>query len=409
MCKNILIIGNGFDIACGLPTQYTDFLNFSQLVEDIFTDQTWQLNYYNKTIIRQRCSVVVGDKNNNYLDLLAEDIYTYVQKDCLNTSTTNVEKIYEYLHDNIWSSYFRRLRHSNQNINKKWVDFEDEIKRLIRYFDELTDDLDILLPEALGIMNFPPRIEGNTSLTSRLEALYNCRTDIRGYSVRDIKKLLYNDLQKFILAFEMYLCAFVDNIKFLSQIEVLKYVNFDYIVTFNYTHAYKWVVENPPKAICHIHGECKINRKPENNNMVLGIDEYWDENDKNKHTNYVVFKKYAQRILKKTDISYITIIKDAEIAYNDALTVMYSEDVKEMQDKDEYINIYVFGHSLSITDKDVLSKLFNIRECKLKIFAHSEESKGELISNLVSILGVDEVTSRASSIPCRLEFVDINR
>lgn len=34
MLKNILVIGNGYDIAYGLETRYDDFINFIQRVED---------------------------------------------------------------------------------------------------------------------------------------------------------------------------------------------------------------------------------------------------------------------------------------------------------------------------------------------------------------------------------------
>lgn len=35
---NILLIGNGFDLAHGLPTKYTDFLEFAKAVRKIQTD-----------------------------------------------------------------------------------------------------------------------------------------------------------------------------------------------------------------------------------------------------------------------------------------------------------------------------------------------------------------------------------
>ena len=41
---NILVIGNGFDIAHQLPTQYKDFLDFVQVKEDIFTGIQFAVN-----------------------------------------------------------------------------------------------------------------------------------------------------------------------------------------------------------------------------------------------------------------------------------------------------------------------------------------------------------------------------
>ena len=35
---NVLIIGNGFDLARGLPTGYNDYLDFSKMVKRIYTN-----------------------------------------------------------------------------------------------------------------------------------------------------------------------------------------------------------------------------------------------------------------------------------------------------------------------------------------------------------------------------------
>ena len=44
---NILVIGNGFDLAHGLPTKYGDFLDFCERVREIYTyDEEVLLNDY---------------------------------------------------------------------------------------------------------------------------------------------------------------------------------------------------------------------------------------------------------------------------------------------------------------------------------------------------------------------------
>ena len=53
--KTILILGNGFDLAHGLPTKYSNFLDFCWRVECIWTygdvnDQTTIENFKNKYI-----------------------------------------------------------------------------------------------------------------------------------------------------------------------------------------------------------------------------------------------------------------------------------------------------------------------------------------------------------------------
>ena len=40
------------------------------------------------------------------------------------------------------------------------------------------------------------------------------------------------------------------------------------------------------------------------NNMILGIDEYYHSPEKDLHTNYNIYKKFTQRILKETGFLY---------------------------------------------------------------------------------------------------------
>ena len=38
---NILVIGNGFDLAHELPTKYTDFLDFCKIIRSIYTAEMY--------------------------------------------------------------------------------------------------------------------------------------------------------------------------------------------------------------------------------------------------------------------------------------------------------------------------------------------------------------------------------
>ena len=58
------------------------------------------------------------------------------------------------------------------------------------------------------------------------------------------------------------------------------------------------------ETIHHIHGNAEANRKADQNNMVLGINEYWENDDKSVHTNFNLYKKFVQRIIKETGIIY---------------------------------------------------------------------------------------------------------
>lgn len=57
-------------------------------------------------------------------------------------------------------------------------------------------------------------------------------------------------------------------------------------------------------------------------------------------------------------------------------------------------NVYIIGHSLDITDGDILKALINMPNTKTTIFYHTKEAFGKQISNLVKILGEDELISK---------------
>ncbi len=57
-------------------------------------------------------------------------------------------------------------------------------------------------------------------------------------------------------------------------------------------------------------------------------------------------------------------------------------------------NIYIIGHFLDIIDKDILSSLINMKNTRNTIFYHNQEAFGNLIVNLVKILGKDELISK---------------
>ena len=59
----------------------------------------------------------------------------------------------------------------------------------------------------------------------------------------------------------------------------------------------------------NIHGCAKTERPAKENNMVLGVNEYWEGDDKNTHTNFNLYKKFVQRIIKETGIDYKRVLR----------------------------------------------------------------------------------------------------
>ena len=52
---NIIVIGNGFDLAHGLPTKYTDFLEFVKVLNNVLEERNIK---YNQSLISYTCSCI---------------------------------------------------------------------------------------------------------------------------------------------------------------------------------------------------------------------------------------------------------------------------------------------------------------------------------------------------------------
>ena len=74
------------------------------------------------------------------------------------------------------------------------------------------------------------------------------------------------------------------------------------------------------------------------------------------------------------------------------------------QVKNEIHNIYIFGHSLDVTDGDVLRDLILNDNVKTTIFYHNRDAMGQQIANLVKIIGQDELIRRTGGSTKTIEF-----
>ncbi len=280
MGKRVLILGNGFDLAHGLPTRYSGFLKF--------------------------CNGIIFKKENtikNYIRLWFEQYNVTVEDDVHLTSYyEKVNLIYEYIFANVWYKYFTKLIKGDGKTSiegENWIDFEAEIRYIIETIDVYTKNITYLYGDIVNEMD-SDKIE----YPFKIQVFNSCLKYDKDYSVKEIREILYNDLKKLIQALEFYLLL-VEGIPIkLKSEDILRY-NYNYIINFNYTHTYNlnkyyniFQIDDVPTEIFYIHGE--TGKKP--NNMVLGIDEYWSEEERDSHTNFTIFKKFAQRIQKRTGI-----------------------------------------------------------------------------------------------------------
>lgn len=403
---NILVIGNGFDLAHELPTKYTDFLEFiksfldcykkvqSDKMDWLYFDINNQVNFF----LKKWFSACYENENGQ-------------SKEEKKATVKIINEFYDNIEDNFWIDYFLQCNmHSKEN----WIDFESEISDLIKSLDKdmhgsdnkhsLYDDIDIHFSN--DFIDSYSKFEG-------------CET------FKEVRDILVKDLNALIRALEIYLTDFIGRLECKSISPDIKEiidksdkymineteVHTCQVICFNYTDTYeKLYLESKftKKLIDYIHGKACINRAIEDNNMVLGIDEFLLDDRKNKDVEFIAFKKYYQRIYKQTGCEYKKLVNEIRKNWEKESEENKAEIRKcisegNLNDRRIY-KLYIFGHSLDVTDEDVLRDLILNDNVKTTIFYHNKDAMGQQIANLVKVIGQDELIRKTGGSTKTIEF-----
>ncbi|MBV7271639.1 bacteriophage abortive infection AbiH family protein [Clostridiaceae bacterium UIB06] len=384
---NILVVGNGFDLAHGLPTKYSDFLEFAKKIE---ITSSWQGNkeaYINKHI-------KMWETNNEVREYVIKAFET--RKVVLNNNTMNsqpyIQELYDNIKDNVWLKYFYNEYTKVKSIGIHWIDFESEIKRIIKSFDNQCNTK----YDMIGKKRFE-----NDELKNFYSVNYsilNEYLDKKRYN--DLINKLENDLNCLIRCLEIYLEDCVGQINTVCLSPDIKSISIDNVLSFNYTNTYEKIYDISNNTNYHfIHGKTNISTK--GNNMVLGINEYLPNELRNVDTDYIVFKKYYQRIIKGTGNEYRVWLKFIKDEYEEHL-----ENCKKTSNfcnlsipskPYDIHNVYIFGHSLDMTDKDILKDLILSPNVVTTIFYKDKNQQSQQIANLVKVITEFELIERTSS------------
>lgn len=367
---NILIIGNGFDLAHKLPTKYTDFLDFLENVRILKEEMPQNLEQLSDKI-DENLRQYLFNSNSSRLDI--------------NSKHQNyITEMYELSKDNLWITWFNQERKLNKTLGKYWIDFEAEISKVIQKIESTLLELS---PIEECIDNYNElRFELNKYPIFNLfiNKIYDIDKS-NEINMERITEKLHNDLNKLIRCFEIYLEDFVKNID-ISQLSLDIYnLNVDKILTFNYTNTYQKLYYTDVDCD-HIHGKADINNNIESDNMVLGIDDYLNEDEKFTNTNFIEFKKYYQRLIKGTNCDYKKWIDEINKSFTKH-------------------NVYIFGHSLASTDRDVLLDFIENEKTIITIYYNNSNQYSDQICNLVHLIGPDKLNEWVHQAKPKIKFV----
>lgn len=405
---NILLIGNGFDLAHGLPTKYKDFLTFVRMIKKIinrivienkipkndkefkkWTDDIKDLGNVNEKLLFATDFSQSISKSESEIRLGIRDYII----DFFNTGNMAVRKNLIYcIHKNFWVEYFLQCpMYQKEN----WIDFESEISVVIQSIDTDIKNNDLRLDDGASVVsNIYLKKFFHKQLPS---AVLNYGQKIQVITYKEIRDILYQDLNRLIRAFEIYLCEYVEKIEIEKYTDEIKNCGIDHVISFNYSHTYQKLYGKLRNTeYDYIHGEVRNDSTVETNNMVLGIDEYLHKDDKDQEIDFIAFKKYYQRIYKETGSEYknwVDEIKCSRYANEVSLREQFPKQIPYEKFNSKH-KLYIFGHSLDITDRDVLRDLILNDNVYTKIYYLNKSVMGQQIANLVKVIGQDELIRR---------------
>lgn len=321
----LVILGNGFDLASGLPTQYSDYFKYRNDLVLKFTDDIDML--ISEPYKSFLCDEFRLAQQDNYSGNFAEEFKKLNRENELSFFNQLIELNSVYLSSkypgvDFWEVYFLKTRTVNEIEKKLWSDVESDINKFLneksskvgplgtkwtRYHNDfsLNKDIDSLLEADIkfkgttrrnGLFNEDNVQYFNEAITFNKKTLFWKYVVIIFLSKDDVLKDLWNQLSKFEDNFSNYIkkvneealktpykYKYTDN---LIKLDPDSFRSF-HILTFNYTkitedyneatkkYYFKFVTEygvkNFDAQVNHVHGTFR-------DKIIFGIDYSQAEN-----------------------------------------------------------------------------------------------------------------------------------
>lgn len=322
--NKLVIIGNGFDLAHGLPTRYSDFL-------------LWEIN----EAFKQPCRINSSSYRIESPLFTVELNYSLVQNSNLEFSKfESIDDFLIYLADkkdgrvNIRITYtYPFIKSLIEFSSKNWVDIEREYYIKLLFVEQLRSSRNNTWRKML------------TELNSALDLI---KLELERY-LKDIKCNSY--LQEVMSCFINEI-----GIKGLINFEEVLFLNFNYTSTIeNYLH----YIDPRCVSVNYIHGKLE----DKNNPIIFG---YGDETD----------DKYAE-IEKLNENDFLEYMKS--FAY---LQTTNYRNLFEFLGKANF-EVYVMGHSLGLSDRLLFNHIFEhekFEKVQLYFYEYKNE-KGDVVND----------------------------
>lgn len=343
--------------------------------------------YKNKTdfLAHSNKSVIEGYINGQYKNVdatLRSNLIGKYDSEWLSSFPIQLSRVFS--ERNCWYEYFEYLIRDKKLHGVNWIDFEAEISKVVQKIEHSSI---IEKDKSYSTQNIPLY---SVNRETHKEILFNFMKaetyDFKSNEFASFITQLENDLSDFINALDYYI-AFIDGFSVEKSVADIQEIDVDKVISFNYTDTYRrlYYPDMPDERIHFIHGKSNRILGDSASKLVLGTNDTLSDQEKDSNISCLKFKKYFQRIYKKTGNDYKIFLKDA---------------LERKKVSGESTQSYFFGHSLAATDGDVIRRVIEASD-HVVIFYHDDRQHREAITNLVTVLGRDKLIEYAEE---RIEF-----
>lgn len=341
----ILIIGNGFDKAHGLATNYKEYIDMM----DIF------LNYYGWN---GPCYAITNEYK-KYTDF------------CKRIGSDGIlNNLNKAIKESCWIKIFNKMK---DHVGDKWFDLEEIIRIIVENANNCRES------------DHNGRI--SSSSKKQLSDFYDASPFLnKCENYVDLFREMNNDLDDVKKSLSIYVGQFISSFSPNKLRLFDELIGANKVLSFNYTRTYENTYNKLSQGnLCYIHGVAQPHDETVDANIVLGFDKSYNDEDKS-YSDLIPFEKYYQRIVNHCDNSYYS----------------WFDSIK--YDKKE-VELFIFGHSLAPSDGDVLMKFITNEYIKTTVFYLNEKDRAEKIKNLAIILGQSELVKLAGGLKPRIRFI----
>ena len=370
----IIIVGNGFDLAHDLKTNYTDFLQYIKDYQD-------------------NPDICDSKEFGTEIDIILKE-------------------------KNIWLDFFQYLLQKSEKKESTWIDFETHLYNILMFFIDKENYVGGSTNDYF-ILNFKQMLNNNNLyvqffklITIKYSNLYIIddhsldKYIVCKENVDKILELLYKELISFANLLNSYYSIIINsnsnsldkyyfNVMLIEQPLEGSFTPV-LVFNFNYTNTFYKFYNDQCQHISfyygYIHGKAdfepmtdilKIQTTPIN--IVLGTQKFKKLNN---------FDEQRRRLITKFEkFSQLHAYGDIDLYQKTILSLLLSLENGQKN------KIYVIGHSLEESDHTMLKKIFIADpKAEIVIFFHSEDAQHRYIYNIRKILGEQDVNNRVKCI-----------